>query len=136
MQYHPHWEQRNQYRQEARKRWKQKFSNMGYPPANVEELNDHYLISIYAAGYQKSDFQVKVSDNILTVRVDIPKSEPDPFGYRGYRGFKPGNFRKEFELNEKVNIAEISAKYDAGILEITLPKLKGFETNQQEIAVA
>ena len=136
MQYHPHWEQRNAYQQEARKRWKQKFSNRGYPPANVEELNDKYLISIYAAGYKKSDFQVKVSDNVLTIRVDLPNSDPDSFGNRTYRGYKPGNFKKDFEMNEKVNIAGITAKYDAGILEVTLPKLEGFETNQQDIAVA
>ena len=37
---------------------KHMFANAwGYPPVNVEELDDRYEILLYAAGYAKSDFK-------------------------------------------------------------------------------
>ena len=136
MHYHSHWGKHHHHRKEAQKRWKHKFARWAYPPANVEELDDKYLISVYASGYQKADFQVKLRDDVLIVAVDLPGNDSENLFYNEQKGFKPGNFKKEFELNEKVNTEGITAKYEEGILEITLPKLEGFETVQKDIGVA
>ena len=55
---------------------KHMFANAwGYPPVNVDELDDRYEIQFYAAGYAKSDFQINLNDDTLTVAVEKP--EPD-----------------------------------------------------------
>ncbi|MBK8490396.1 MAG: Hsp20/alpha crystallin family protein [Saprospirales bacterium] len=123
--------------QHAGSHWKHQFaSQWGYPPVNVEERDDHYLVSVYAAGYVKSDFQVSLVDNNLVIAVHKPENESNThFGRRPYQ-FKPGNFKKEFELNDKIDKEGISAKYEEGILKVTLPKLAGYETLRQDIGVA
>lgn len=137
--YHSHWGKQHHghhYRQEARKNWKRKMAQLGYPPVNIEEQNDQYVLSIYAAGYEKSDFQVKIQDDLLIIAVEKFDNESHPFMGWGRFEYKPGNFRKEFELNDKINREAISAKYEEGILTVTLPKLEGYETVQQDIGVA
>jgi HSP20 family protein len=137
--YHSHWGKQHhghQYHHGARKHWKSRMAQWGYPPVNIEELNDQYVLSVYAAGYEKSDFQVKTQDDLLIIAVEKFDTESHPFMGWGHFGFKPGNFRKEFEMNDKINREAISARYEEGILTVTLPKREGYETVQQDIGVA
>ncbi len=102
---------------------KQGFGQGGYPPAAVEEKDDHYLIKLFAAGYAKSDFQVRIEGDLLLISAD----KPDEI---------PGSFQKRFALNDKIDTGAISAKYEEGILTLTLPKLAGFETVRKDIGIA
>ena len=117
----------------GRRAWKNKMiARFGYPPVNVEELDDHYEIKLFAAGYEKGDFQINLEDNFLTVSVN--KFERNDFR-RGFANFKPTNFERRFELNEKIDKDSISAKYVNGVLILTLQKLEGFETVRKDIEV-
>ena len=107
----------------------------GYPPANVEELDNRYEIRIFAAGYEKSDFQVGLQDNDLLISVKKSYSEEEQATNERRRGFIPGNFERHFQLNEKIDKNGISAKYEAGILTVALPKREGFETIRQDIDI-
>lgn len=133
--YHPHWG-KHHHGHHAGRHWKQQFAQWGYPPVNVEELDDQYEVSVYAAGYSKTDFQVKLEGDLLVIAVDKPENERDPFyGHRRMQ-FKPGSFQKEFRLNDKIDKEAIGAKYEEGILTVTLPKLAGFETVKKDIGIA
>lgn len=135
--FHSHWGRHHHGRHKGGQYWKHKLANWGYPPVNVEELDDQYLIRLYAAGYQKSDFQVKLQGNLLIIAVDN-KAETERDQFRGWARFEfqPGNFRKEFELNDKIEAEAIAAKYEEGILTVSLPKLEGHETLHKDIGVA
>ena len=134
--YHSHWGKCH-HGHDAGRHWKERFAaQWGYPPVNVEEEDDRYLISVYAAGYVKTDFQVVLKDNILVISVDKPGNEgPSSFEW-GRNSFKPGSFKREFRLNEKIDKEGISAKYEEGILVVTLPKLAGFESQRRDIGIA
>lgn len=130
----------NRHQQHPRHWWKQQmkqqFKNaFNYPPVNVEELDDRYEVSIYAAGYEKSDFSIGLKSDVLIVSVNKPKKETTNKRSGQFFQFQPSNFEKRFELNEKINKELIVAAYEAGVLVITLPKLAEFETMQQEIEV-
>ena len=107
----------------------------GYPPTNVEELDDRYEIRLFAAGYDKSDFQVGLEDNTLVISVNKAQDEEyEPWSSRR-RGFVPGNFERHYSMNEKINKEAITAKYQDGVLVVELPKLEGFETVRQDIDI-
>ena len=128
---------RRHRRHQAKKRWwKNKFMNaFGYPPSSVEEFDDRYEILFYAAGYTKEDFQVEIRDNTLIVTGKKVEAEvEDRFRQRPWN-FKPGNFERRFELNEKIDKDAITAKYEEGILKVTLKKLAGSETFRQDIDI-
>ena len=122
-------------RHHAKKRRRHHMGHWGYPPANVEELDDRYEIRIFAAGYEKSDFQVGLQDNDLLISVKKSYSEEEQATNERRRGFIPGNFERHFQLNEKIDKNGISAKYEAGILTVALPKREGFETIRQDIDI-
>ena len=132
--YHPRWG-RHHHRHQARRYWKNKFTAWAYPPVNVEEFDDRYEILLYAAGYIKEDFLVGIKDDVLTITVEKDKS--NAFEEQFYRKWasRPGNFRREFVLNEKIDKESIKAEYKEGILQISLPKLPGSETFRQDIDI-
>ncbi len=120
------------------KRWaKQEVSSdWNYPPVNVQELADRYELYMYAAGYEKTDFSILVSENALIISVDKKENDDrDLFNWRRYE-FRSDKFQRRFELDEKVDKEAIKAEYKDGILTVILPKLEGFETFSQEIEIA
>ncbi len=120
------------------KRWaKQEVSSdWNYPPVNVQELDDRYELYMYAAGYEKTDFSILVSENALIISVDKKENDDrDLFNWRRYE-FRSDKFQRRFELDEKVDKEAIKAEYKDGILTVILPKLEGFETFSQEIEIA
>lgn len=133
--HHPRWG-RHHRKHHAKRWWKNKFRNAwAYPPVSVEEFDNRYEILFYAAGYAKEDFQVGLRDNTLIVAGNKTDNEAeDHFYYRPWN-FRPGNFERRFELNEKIDKEAISAKYEEGILNVTLQKLAGSETVQQDIDI-
>jgi HSP20 family molecular chaperone IbpA len=116
-----------------KKAWKSKFqASFNYPPANVRELDDKYELYLYAPGYEKSDFIIALIDDRLSVSVK-EKDQQDENWKR--KEFSQKEFVRQFELSDKVDKAAIIAKYEKGVLILSLPKLEEFETSRQEIKI-
>ena len=109
-------------------------SGWNYPPVNVRETDDKYEMFVYAAGYDKSDFEILVNDNTLVIRVDVPEEDMEVLRWRRYE-FQPRKFARRFDLHEKIDREEIKAKYVNGVLEVILPKAQGFETRRYDVGV-
>ena len=108
----------------------------GYPPINVDEMDDRYEILLYAAGYDKNAFSISLKDNMLIVKAEKPVQEGEKSDMHWYsREFRPNSFKRYFELNEKIDKEAISAQYADGVLKVTLPKLEDSVTVRQEIEV-
>lgn len=96
---------------------------MATPVVNVKENETSYELELVAAGLTKSDFDIKVDKNVLTVSFEKTASEETKEGERFIRKeFAMQSFKRSFTLPETVNKDKISGKYEAGILSITLPK--------------
>lgn len=104
------------------------------PPANVEELDDHYQLLIYAPGFDKQDFEIRVKDDTLLVSGKVREPKEDVHHWRR-KEFGPKSFERYFQLNEKIDKETITAKYEDGVLRIHLAKKAGFETRTQNIDV-
>ena len=105
-----------------------------FPKVNVQELDDRYELFVYAAGYSKSDFKVHLSDSTLTIAVDKIANDLSDYDWRRQE-FRPRKFERQFELNDKIDKTSIAAKYEDGILKLTLAKLEGFETVRREVEI-
>ena len=137
--FHKHWNQHKNhhfsgYREHPRRKaWREHFrSSFNTPPANVQELDDKYELYLFAPGYQKSDFVIALIDQTLSISV---KDKEEAEGTWKRKEFTPKGFVRKFELNEKIDKGSISAKYENGVLIITMAKLEGFETARQEIEI-
>ena len=134
-----HWAKHHHYRKghkhPARKFIEKFASAWHYPPVNVQELDDRFELFLYAAGYSKEDFQIKLKDNTLIISMEKQKEDVETASNWRRKEYYQTGFQRQFELGEKIDKTAITAKYNNGVLELTLPKLEGFETNRQDILV-
>jgi HSP20 family protein len=92
------------------------------PRVDILENEKAFEIHMAVPGMNKEDFKLDVKDNLLTIsgeRKFTKEVKEDHF-----RSFETqyGTFSRSFSLPENVDGAQISAKYNNGILAITLPK--------------
>jgi HSP20 family protein len=105
------------------------------PSVNLYESESTYLVCVDLAGVDKDKIDIEVADNVLslkgsrTVPTTIPNAEGAVAAATGETKLRVhlmeidhGSFCRTVELPENVAREEITARYDAGILWIELPK--------------
>ena len=106
-----------------------------FPPANIVEKADLYKIELAAPGMQKADFNVKLDGKILTISAE-KKAETTSENEKMIRkefGYKA--FKRSFTLDEKIDAANITAKYENGILTLELPKKEEVKGGTKDITI-
>jgi len=98
--------------------------NATLPAVNVIENDDEYRIEVAAPGLKKSDFNLNFENGRLTISSERKDERQEKSGDRfNRREFWYQSFQRSFTLPENVvNTGKISARYEDGILYITLPK--------------
>lgn len=92
------------------------------PAVNVKETDDEYRLEVAAPGMSKKDFKVEVDNGVITISAEREVSnESKDDGYTR-REFSYESFQRAFSLPDGADDNKISAKYNDGILYISLPK--------------
>ena len=89
------------------------------PLINVLEHEANYTLEMTAPGLSKSDINISVDKNVLTISADKKHEGEQKFKLRE---FKYGVFKRSFKLPEIVDTENISASMENGILILTLAK--------------
>ena len=105
------------------------------PPVNIHENEEGYHLELQAPGLVKEDFKINVEKGLLT--ISYQKSEnSEQKNYKTHRReFSVSSFKRTFSLDEKVNAEEIKAKYDAGVLQVFLPKKEEVKVSPKQIEI-
>ncbi|MCB9046861.1 MAG: Hsp20/alpha crystallin family protein [Chitinophagales bacterium] len=106
----------------------------GHKAVNIEETEDAYMLSLYAAGLKKEQFNISIDEEVLTIGYQ-PKNDEGKKEFI-YEEYQPTAFERSFRLNGKVLTDKISATYTDGVLTVTLPKDPEAQEAVQEIKVA
>ncbi len=93
-------------------------------PVNIKEQDQSYEVEVVAPGLQKQDFQLQFNGDALTVSFEhkeenTQQGDNDRWLRREYR---KQSFTRTFTIDETVDIDKAAARYDNGILHLTLPK--------------
>lgn len=108
-------------------------------PVNIQETDKSYDLHLVAPGLKKEDFKIGLEKDTLTIsyekasQKEESKDEPKEKWLRSE--YRMRSFKRSFMLNEKVDTGNISAKYNDGVLVVTLPKKEMSEPVKHEIAV-
>ncbi|WP_213991254.1 small heat shock chaperone IbpA [Sodalis sp. dw_96] len=95
-------------------------SNGGYPPYNVELVNENqYRIAIAVAGFAEDELDITAHDNLLTIK-GAHGDEPTERNYL-YQGIAERNFERKFQLAEHIQIK--GANLENGLLYIDLERV-------------
>jgi HSP20 family protein len=105
-----------------------------WPPVDILESKDAYLIRAEVPGMRKDDFALEVHDGTLTLSGERKFEEPAS-GVEYHRSERlAGKFSRSFHLPQTVNRDNIKATYRDGILEIHVPKAE--EAKPRQIAIS
>ena len=105
------------------------------PPANIHETKDGYHIELNAPGLAKEDFQVSIEKGVLTISYE-KKEEAKQEDYKTIRReFSFRSFKRSFTLDDQVNVDQVQAKYENGILKLFLPKVEPAKPSTKQVTI-
>jgi HSP20 family protein len=103
------------------------------PPVDIYENGEGLVVMADLPGVAKENLDVRVENNLLTIRGKPSHLAPgDPI----YREYELVSFFRQFELNDKVDQSKISAELQHGVLTLRLPKAEEAKPRKIEIRVA
>lgn len=117
------------------------FSTTGVttPAVNIIEANDDFRLEMVAPGMRREDFSVELEEDVLTIsyeHADNRESDKRNLMYLT-REHNYHSFTRSFALSESVEAEKIQAKYEAGILNIIIPKKEGAKAKPvRQIAIS
>ncbi len=92
------------------------------PKVDIIENETSYELHVAAPGLSKEDFNIELNDNSITVSGERKfLNEKNEKNYHSIET-QYGSFSRSFSLPENVDSSKINAKYNNGILELTIPK--------------
>ena len=93
------------------------------PSVNILDNEKFFELNLAAPGKNRKDFIIELEDQILTISSEsfTNNDGSDNFTRQEYRY---DNFKRSFRLPDSINKSLIKAKYENGILSISLPKHK------------
>lgn len=98
------------------------FGHSSLPLSNIVETKEDYRIEISVPGYSKNDFKVKLDGQILNIsggNEDYKETSDERYVRHE---FSVTSFNRSFRLSNWIDSASITAKYENGILSVTIPK--------------
>jgi HSP20 family protein len=106
-----------------------------YPPVDILESRDAYLLRAELPGMKKEDFHLEVKDGALTLSGERKLEEPaDGVEYHRIER-TAGKFNRSFYLPQTVKHDGIKAAYRDGILEVHVPKAEEAKPRQITVSV-
>jgi len=105
----------------------------GYAPAqrdepapirfDVRETGEAYTVAAELPGVKKEDIHVEIEGNEVTISAETKRESEQKEGDKWLRTERYfGKAARRFALPQEVDEAKAAAKFDNGVLELTLPK--------------
>ena len=105
------------------------------PPVDIYEDEHTIAVKMEVPGIDEKDIDVRIESNTLTVHGQrkIEKEEKEENFRRVERQY--GSFTRSFTLPSSVDMGQVSAHYDKGILKISLAKKAEAKPKQIKVNV-
>ena len=93
-------------------------------PVNLRETGQGYEMSLIAPGLRKEDFKLNVTDDLLTVSYEQKQEHNEESAQEGWlrKEYKMQSFSRSFNLDDSDDVNKITASYDNGVRQLSLPK--------------
>ena len=104
-------------------------------PVEVTELPDAYVIRAMVPGIDPSQIKVESAPKELHLTAAIQPRELEKDEIIHMHEFHYGEFSRHFTFPQAIDMDNIEAEYDLGILRIKAPKVETLKTKAVEIKV-
>ena len=91
---------------------------------DVRETDSTYELDVDLPGFKKDEIQLKLEDGYLTISAakGVDKDQQDDQGRYIRRERYAGQCSRSFYVGESVEARDVSARFEDGILRLSLPK--------------
>jgi HSP20 family protein len=105
------------------------------PVVDIFKAGSGIVIQAELPGVKKSQIEVEVKDNILTIKGERHREDPIPENdfYRRERSF--GTFGRSFNLPYPVKPDSIKARFKDGVLEVEIPRPEVDQPRQVAVSI-
>jgi HSP20 family protein len=93
-----------------------------FPPINITENDKDFKIELAAPGLEKKDFKIETDNDTLTISSEKEHEKKEEKENYRRQEFSYESFSRSFQIPENSLPEKIDAKYEGGILKLTLPK--------------
>jgi HSP20 family protein len=100
---------------------------------DVSETDQAYLVKADMPGLKKDDIKVSVDGHRVSISATVQEAKEQTSGGMVYSERYSGSQYRSFSLAQEVDDTRTEAKYEDGVLHLTLPKKPG--TAHRQIAV-
>lgn len=102
---------------------------------DVKEADGKYMVKAEIPGVNKDDIHVTVDGNMVSISAEVKQEKEEKEGERVIRSERSyGMASRSFTLADEVDQSKVEAKYNNGVLELTLPKKPG--STSKKIAIS
>lgn len=103
---------------------------------DIRDAGDRFILEAELPGFNKEDIKLDLKDGILTISAEHSESKDDKDSKGQYlrRERRYGSFRRSFDVTG-IDENGITAAYNNGILELSLPKAVPVVPEAKRIAI-
>jgi len=102
---------------------------------DIAEDDKAYKVKAEIPGVAKDEIHVSVDGNMVSIRAEVKKDTEEKDGEKVIRSERYyGNVSRSFTLSQDVDENGAAAKYNEGVLELTLPKKAGSSARQVKVS--
>lgn len=102
---------------------------------DLSEDDKNFFVKAEIPGVSKDDIKVSVEGNQVSLSAEVKKEHEEKQGAKVIRSERYyGSVARSFTLDEGVDPAAASAKYENGVLQLTLPKKPNGQARLLKIA--
>lgn len=101
---------------------------------DIREDEEKYILEAELPGIKKEEIVLEAKDNILTISIEKDEKIDEEKENYIIRERRYGSMSRSFSI-DNVNIEKIKAKFENGILSVTLPKLESKNNKSKKINI-
>ncbi|MEN9903814.1 MAG: hypothetical protein RLZZ555_379 [Pseudomonadota bacterium] len=99
---------------------------------DVKESGDAYTVQAEMPGVSRDDIQVTVEGNVVTLKAEVKQQDSQTADERPLRSERYfGSVARSFQLPTEIDNGKAKARFDNGVLSLTLPKKQGGGTGHR-----
>jgi HSP20 family protein len=112
------------------------FQNSAYPKCDIVDFEDRIEIVAEVPGLNKEQINIDVDGDVISIKGEKTSNVEKEGGTYLRRELKKSSFKRTFTADPKIfDLEKVYAKFEDGVLELTVPKLVTVKTTKKTIEI-
>ena len=106
------------------------------PAIDIEESDDNFILMADLPGFDKDEINLSFHDGVLEINAEHnEETEKKQTGGNVIKERHFGSFFRSINFGQNISDQDINAKYEKGVLELTIPKIPEDKKTAKKIQI-